>query len=306
MTSRIKNVSELPKWFHLDKYKAAKKLNAAGWYEQLRLRVNFLVYLDPTQDEVPAEIRELPIFKDALAEALAVFRETPIFDIKGEGRGKLPIFLYFDDPSRLCKKFDYALGVHQMTLEEFELVRSAIDPIRLQYVACWKDQFQYHMLDTSKPFYKLPPWIREPVCKSIIVEIKDEHDFGPVNLDTVVVDLNFPDKILIENFKQYLASRREESKTEHLSKPNRQQDFYDWTRFGVLPYLDLKLWEMETGNKIPLRVLADAIYPLGEGGEETVRKTTAPLANSLIQEHNLRILITQVAIELVTEKEAVS
>jgi hypothetical protein len=52
---------------------------------------------------------------------------------------------------------------------------------------------------------------------------------------------------------------------------------------------------METGNKIPFRVIADAIYPLGKNGEETVRKTTAPLATSLIQHYNLRILIAQVA-----------
>ncbi len=38
MTSRIKNISELPKWFQLDKYKAAKKLDAAGWYEQFAIR----------------------------------------------------------------------------------------------------------------------------------------------------------------------------------------------------------------------------------------------------------------------------
>ena len=74
-------------------------------------------------------------------------------------------------------------------------------------------------------------------------------------------------------------------------------------RFGVLPYLDLKFWELETGNKIPLRVIADAIYPIGEGGEETVRKTTVPLANSLIQNNNLRILIAQVATEMVENQK---
>ena len=38
MTSRIKHVSELPEWFHLDKYKKAIKLDAAGWHAQLALR----------------------------------------------------------------------------------------------------------------------------------------------------------------------------------------------------------------------------------------------------------------------------
>lgn len=167
----------------------------------------------------------------------------------------------------------------------------------LAYVTHWANQ----QFDPDPPDlrpYKYEPWIGQPLNHSATAEAKDENGFGFRGIDSVAVDLNFPDKILIENFKQYLAARRAESKTENLSKTNRQQDYYDWVRFGVLPYLDLKLWELETGNKIPLRVIADAIYPIGEGGEETVRKTTAPLATSLIHNNHLRILIAQVAADI--------
>ena len=229
-----------------------------------------------------------------------MIRETPIFDTNDETHGKISDIFTFNAPQNVSKTLSHLPAIHPMTLEQFTLIKSALDPKKVEYAKLWLDQFEDEFLDS--PTYKYEPWIRKPLIHSATEEIKQEDDFGFHGMDPVLVDLNFPDKILLETFKQYLATRRAESKTEHLSKPLREQDFYDWTRFGVLPYLDLKFWEMETKNKIPLRVLADAIYPPGEGGEETVRKTTAPLAKSLIEYHNLRILIAQVADESITNK----
>lgn len=295
MTSRIKNISELPQWFRLDKYKAAKKLTAAGWYEQFSIRNQLMEWLTA---EVEPQHQET--LKAALAEAFAALRETPIFDIKSEGKSKLSMLFYFPDAESICKNHNHIPAVHPMTLEEFDSVRRGIDPKKLAYVTHWANQFYSDDPPDPRP-YKYEEWIRRPLNHSATPETKDENNFGFRGMDSVTVDLNFPDKILIENFKQYLAARRAESKTENLSKTNRQQDYYDWARFGVLPYLDLKLWELETGNKIPLRVIADAIYPIGEGGEETVRKTTAPLATSLIHNNHLRILIAQVAADLMED-----
>ncbi len=295
MASRIKNISELPKWFRLEKYKAAKKLTAGGWYEQFSIRNQLMEWLT-----TEVETNHQKILKATLAEAFTATRETPIFDIKGEGKAKLSLLFYFPDAESICKIYNHIPAVHPMTLEEFDSVRRAIDPKKLAYITHWANQFESDDPPDPRP-YKYEPWIKQPLNQSATTEAKDENDFGFRGMDSVIVDLNFPDKILIENFKQYLAARRAESKTEHLSKPNRQQDYYDWVRFGVLPYLDLKMWELETGKKIPLRVIADAIYPMGEGGEETVRKTTAPLANSLIHNNSLRILIAQVADDIKEE-----
>ncbi len=293
MTSRIKNISELPQWFRLDKYKAAKKLTTAGWCEQFSIRNQLMEWLitevEPNHQET---------LKATLTEAFTALRETPIFDIKGEGKGKLSMLFYFPDAESICKDYNQIPAVHPMTLEEFDYVRRGIDPKKLAYVTHWANQ----QFDPDPPDlrpYKYESWIGQPLNHSATAEAKDENGFGFRGIDSVAVDLNFPDKVLIENFKQYLAVRRAESKTENLSKTNRQQDYYDWVRFGVLPYLDLRLWELETGTKIPLRVIADAIYPMGEGGEETVRKTTAPLANSLIHNNQLRMLIAQFAVNLV-------
>ena len=297
MTSRIKNISELPKWFHLDKYKTAKKLNAAGWYEQFAVRGKMMEWFN-----TKVEPKFQDMLKAELSEALKVIRETPIFDINGAGKGKLSGIFFFLEAKDICKTHNNIPAVHPMTLEQFNIIRSGIDPKKLEYAKLWSEQFEAEEINFFH-VYKYEPWIRQPLTRSATEEAKDENGFGFRGIDPVVVDLNFPDKILIETFKQYLASRRVESKTEHLSKPNRQQDYYDWVRFGVLPYLDLKFWELETGNKIPLRVIADAIYPMGEGGEETVRKTTAPLANSLIHNNHLRILIAQAATELMENQK---
>ncbi len=270
MSSRIKHVSELPEWFHLDKYKKAKTLDAAGWYEQFSIRNKLMEWLntevEPTQQEA---------LRTTLAEAFSAIRETPIFDIKGDGKNKLSLIFYFPDAESICKNYNHTPAVHPMTLEEFDYVRRGIDPKKLVYVTNWANQFEPDPPD-PRP-YKYEPWIKQPLNHSATVEAKDENDFGFRGIDSVVVDLNFPDKILIESFKQYLDTRRAESKTEHLSKTNRQQDYYDWVRFGVLPYLDLKMWELETGNKIPLARYRRRYLPdgRGRGGNRQENHSTA-------------------------------
>lgn len=255
MTSRIKNISGLPKWFHLDKYKLAKKLNASGWYEQFALRGKLMEWFNT---EVEPKFQDL--LKSELAEALTLVREAPLFDIHGAGRGKLSGLFFFQDAEYICKNHNNLPAIHPMTLEQFNFIRKGIDPKKLEYIKLWSEQFEAEPINFFH-VYKYESFINQPLTHSATEEAKDENGFGFRGIDPIVVDLNFPDKILIETFKQYLDVRRAESKTEHLSKPNRQQDYYDWVRFGVLPYLDLKMWELETGNKIPLRVMADAIYP---------------------------------------------
>ena len=63
----------------------------------------------------------------------------------------------------------------------------------------------------------------------------------------------------------------------------RTPDYREWARVGILQYLDLKAWEKQAEVTIPNRVMADAIFPHGEGGEEVVRKTTAKLADEVLR-----------------------
>lgn len=165
----------------------------------------------------------------------------------------------------------------------------------MEYARYWKNQFIENDWESLKPPYQYESWIKEPVYNSVSQEIKDRHRFE--GIDPVIINLQYSDKILLENFKQYLAVRRAELKETFPSK-HKQCNFADWVRYGVLPYLDLKIWEVDTGIKIPYRVMADAIYRFGDGGEEMVRKTTIPLVNSILNGEVNSDLLAQAAIEL--------
>ena len=75
-------------------------------------------------------------------------------------------------------------------------------------------------------------------------------------------------------------------------------EYQKWVDYAVLPYLDLKLWAEEESCSIPNRVMADAIFPNGDKGEEMVRKTTQKIANMLMEEGYVEFLATIAAHEM--------
>ncbi|WP_206073443.1 DUF6387 family protein, partial [Pseudomonas viridiflava] len=58
--------------------------------------------------------------------------------------------------------------------------------------------------------------------------------------------------------KQAFAAWLTETRIHHPIKGRREKPT-NWVRYGLLPYLDLLIWEMETGTDIPDRVMAAAI-----------------------------------------------
>jgi len=102
----------------------------------------------------------------------------------------------------------------------------------------------------------------------------------------------------MEHFNKWLSDIRADLHTEMKSKSFKQSDFNSWALYGVLPYLDLKIWERETNASIPNRVMADAIYLRGVGGEETVRKTTSTMVENILSEKSLNQLAGQVIFEV--------
>jgi len=291
-TKRIKHVSDLPTWFQLEKYNIAKNLDANGWYEQVCIRAHCLEYVSSEEGSARQEIAKHPEFK----EALAGIREKPIYNMRVDGR--LPLLFYFENIARglKTKSPHFLPSIHTLCLLEFDFLRRDIDPKRLDYVAKWVNQFPDNDEDIFIPLYKYEPWIQEPIHNSLREDLTEQPAFS--GTDPVIIDFNFPDKTLIENFKKYISVRRTELKMEHLSKPIRKCNFSEWIRYGALPYLDLKIWELETKTKIPLRVIADAIFPRGEGGEETVRKTTIPLTNVFFTKELIGQLISEAALDL--------
>lgn len=303
MVKRIRHVSDLPDWFQLEKYKDAAELDAAGWYEQLSVRRDCNLYMLPelhAKDHYPYERH--PELSKSNHELLEAIRETPIVDVKSDIRLQVnflggPLHELKDDTQTPL----YSLGIHSMTAHDLIHLENGMTPGRREYSRRFLDQTINNSNWLKKPsIYYRKDWMDDPIYKSN--KLSDGYRFlsninqVPCNDNTsrmrfrgtknpVMVDLNLPDAVLLKAFKQWLENARKETSTGKNTRRYRKPDFESWIRLGILPWLDLNIWEVEANVTIPNRVMANAIYPPGDGGEETVRKTTKPLALRLIKDH---------------------
>lgn len=278
MAKKVGHVSDLPSWFDLTKYSGAASLDAAGWYEQLTVR-KWQMEIMNWRDE-----GQKPRFKSEL-ELFDFVREMPIVDVTAN----LAMKVWFYDEAmheHRTGKPNYSLGVRLSTVRDFYLTEGHIEPEKREYAHGFFAQIfdeQAKWLDgTNKLQFPCTDWIDAPVDA-----ISNKSGYAL----TVHVDLALPDRVLIEQFRALLQSRRRPLSLCGIDlAPNRRVSPADWITFGVLPFLDLKIWERQTRVKIPNRVMADAIFPVGEGGEEVVRKTTSKIAKVLMADGNLKFL----------------
>lgn len=276
MAKRIKHVSELPSWFDLKKYDFAEKLDALGWYQQLAIR-GMCIY------RIAEYIEDKQPYPEGLLLAIQTLRENPYSTILKDGKLSeyFPNTQLFDLLNPETHTNDL-LGISSITMNDYLRQRLLINNERLAYAE--------KLLNASTSNNKISeeaPWMHEPLHSSYHTD---------VNTDILKIDLSLADNFLIDHFKIYLKNRRK------IRNPNKiktkyfgDTDFHHWTQLKILAYLDLIILEYELNKRIPFRILADAIYPNGEKGEETIRKTTNPVASRLMGFHALYQLATQAA-----------
>jgi hypothetical protein len=290
MVKRIKHISALPGWYSLEKYNKAETLDAAGWYEQLSVRADMSVMIEGRRGQT-WQNGELPSISRQTAQALDLIRATPIVDLTGDG---LLHALFHGGALAELKSCDplYTPGVHLITVRNHYMTERSVQKEKRTHARSFFNQFDDR--DSLKPLeYKAREWMDQPI---------DWISGGSGVCANTQVNLLLPDKVLIAQFKQFLKDRRNALQRAGASIENRQKpDFAAWRRFGVLPYLDLRMWEHEAGIKLSNRVMADAIFPPGEGGEEVVRKTTAKLAHLLLTRKHLETLAA-IAAQEITER----
>jgi len=289
---KIKHISELPKWFDLNNYTKVRTLSMYDWHVQLVFRKHCL---------------DCPNMS-ALAEPIAIMREKTVIKLADHHHFNLwyGISCMMNIQKFVTTQENNAISSLTMrnffNIEKFLLLeRKTYQPELADHVI---DIMQFFsspshtptsgtkFLDTSDGLNfntSKQEWMNEPIYKSALPELKAE---GLIN-----VNLDYSDDILIEQFKKWLSAIRVELDTRTKSKAIKQADLNSWALYGVLPYLDLKIWERETNLSIPNRVMADAIYLRGVGGEETVRKTTTPLVEQLLSDKILNQLGGQVVLQ---------
>ena len=281
----IKNVRDLPSWFVLTKYDGTKTLDAAGWYEQLKVRSEILWYLI-YERETESELYET---------ALNKIYETPIVDVMSNFELNL-LFADGNINEFRSKSTRYSLGVQMTTVRQHYQTEHNIEIEKRNYARdFFKDVFEFDaddMLADLELRYPYQDWLDEPIDNNQ----SEPHKYF-VNIR---VNMALPYKVLINQFESLIAGLSSELDERGVSIRSKiRLDFESWNKFAILPYLDLLIWSMSEGKKIPNRVVADAIFRLGEGGEEVVRKTTQKLASLVLTDSHLQLLASIAAQEIV-------
>ncbi|MHB1947071.1 MAG: DUF6387 family protein [Gammaproteobacteria bacterium] len=277
----IRNSNELPTWFNLNKYDRTKHLDLAGWLEQIKVRQMCRLLI--RAENLPTQV------KSAFLEALALVRENPIVDVSSNE--KLLSFFSSRDLQELKKKRPInTYGMHLLTARELYEMETNIPKDMRDSARQYFDE-QTEMV--GKGFYttqnKHQPWFNEPLVSAL----QNPSQFNPA----IQINLDLPDEELKKQFRRILSELRK-SRGESPTKKSRGRSLNDLSKFAVLPYIDLRIWQEQNHVKIPYRVIADAIFPPGEKGEEIARETTHPLSNELFSTTNLASLAAAAAYEI--------
>lgn len=301
----IRNVSELPTWYNLDKYQDAPSLDAASWYELILQRWTHFYWFE----ERGPEWYRSKYLGDGINprySALLQSRDSPLYlltdglQIVVIGGGQLEALKYdINNFSTLSR------AVAPLTFRRLYRIEQGLKVSTRKRIRKWMDRFfnDFVNIELTDQFKAECEWansfINDPI--SDVFE-KQRDEIGPIQRprdpDVVQIDLSVPDKILIQQFTDYLRHVRQ--KYPDIIKANKYKypEYQKWIDYAVLPYLDLKLWAEEEGCSIPNRVMADAIFPDGEKGEEMVRKTTKKIADTLMKTEYVGFLATIAAHEI--------
>jgi hypothetical protein len=270
----------LPTWFNIETYRQVKAFGAAEWFQQLTVRV----VLDEDFPFNPAWTQRClhlvqadPHLTIARLEATnSAPQDEDLVSVIGSGR-----MTHID------------LLINHMTIDGYsaygirpatngEITRASIPASHLP-VELLKDHKNLSDMELAKVNELWDELERKPYVGSC---------FWSKYRRFATIDLSFPDAILKKNFAEYLKAQRKNA-ADAESPFFKNQDFSVWYNSGVLPYLDLRLWEITTGQTFRWSAFVDALNLIADqpvGSEDACRKTVRALHSKLIDNRTIRML----------------
>lgn len=241
MAKFVRN-GNFPEWFKLQHYFFASKLAPADWFRLITQRFYLLELLETGQGYKERDPELARAYRGAFARNIQNMRGMAVEDTDIPG--------YFGANQYAEYLANASCSVRPLTLEDFYL----------------------HALNTHGYPAELQEWLNDPgPIFAIDGDIKAQ---APLLLNSASgssdgcialhADLNQPDKVLIRDLEVELPKIR--AATNHYPRKTTYRPKFDsWARYGLLPYLDLLIWQMETGAKISQDEMALAITPHRDG-----------------------------------------
>lgn len=285
-----KGSAGLPEWFDVEKYRAALNFKTIDWFEQLAPRAGLFSFADHLKQHGEN-------IRDGLAEALALIKENPVIT---RSRMEAAPLKTVSMNGQNVEVIDPSITAMRMSMDRRLIGVSDIDLNHTsRLVMSLKEEWQL-ALAAQLSWRFIKPEEMPPLYREINILIPWKDDFFPTLFDTweaplAAIDLALPDEILMKDFAAYLKEKRK--RRGNIDSPFfKSPDFTDWYKSGVLPYLDLTLWELATGESIRWNAFAEALNEIVDdpiGGEGALMKTTKAHAKKLIDARTIKILKSQ-------------
>lgn len=249
---KINSTADLPEWFDLEKYKGCAEFGALEWYACIRERVRVAHVVEALVSGERGSIRK----------KLASMRAHPLAAIDRKEELIQQLLPRPAVRSATWQALERAARLDRMTnSKQAPAWESLGDAIRL---ASPDNELGNERALQESETLMIPGWLDREADAAL-----------------AIVDLSATDAVLVDAFKEWLIQARAGQPTVARKKTRKRYAIERWAGYGLLPYLDLKIWAIETGTKIPLDVLRDAIRPRHSDSEH-IRKTVASLARSLV------------------------
>jgi hypothetical protein len=258
---KVERVEDLPDWFCLEKYNNSENFRAIDWLRSLAIRSEILHIMNhkPSNEHGVGVLSELMLRE--MNEAISILRNSPL-------ERSMPAHSNYWE---------------HINNEIYLIEKKPVLPLTFGDLIeeCNSDR-QFKPADSVEKWDVLADSdTHRSIKRKDIAAIPVEFNWGnPNSVVAITVDMNFPDTIIEATFTKWLETERAKSRT--TATKYRKPTHDRWTRYGVLPYLDLTIWAQETGASIPDRVMTAAITSLTDIGDDRLRKTVAPLADSLM------------------------
>ena len=273
--AKIDRVEQLPEWFRLDRYRDTETFDAAQWYEQLSFRMQILEGNPeyPIKLTLSGEERDqaMRFWRNKTAPALAQIRSRPTGPLISQRamivRGK-----------STAAFIEYRGGLTKIPISPED------SPVRPLAVSSLLTQARFDHLQHDRDSNEqsdLEQWSMLARCCDPSYETPQNLKNLPLKIGgepVLSIDLRARDDDLRKAFDAWLKRARADRP---LARNNRKPAYKDWARYGLLPLLDLLIWELEAGVHIPDRVMSAAVSHYDKG-ESSFRKTVKPLAVSLM------------------------
>lgn len=270
---KLKQVRELPSWFSAQRYKGIEEFDAANWLEHLNYRFGLLngnpIYpdrisgddlaerLDRWRDRVRSDAEAIfrdPLLRAEKVTAFVVHGGGPVTIVRGtflaKSPGRAPLEkVIFQDILDLAMSDKFSLEEADANLERWSSIKSMERNFSISGAAS-----------------------------------ESEIAIGASKRPVISVDLAASDSDLEEYFRHWLKSVRTERGLKAVRK--NAPDYRAWVGYGVLPYLDLKIWGLLNGAEVTAQAFASALPEItGDHyrGADSVRDNTIPWARRLME-----------------------